>query len=91
MAGVEAEVVHLVGGGAAIPLLRRLAASACDRPVLAGPVEATVVGNALVQAIADGSVPDVTHGRALVERSLDVVRVEPAATLDWPALAARLS
>jgi len=90
VAGFEADVVHLVGGGAAIPLLRRLAASACGRPLLAGPVEATVVGNALVQAIADGSVPDLAHGRVLVERSLDVVRIEPAATLDWPALATRL-
>ena len=51
-AGIDAAVIHLVGGGAAIPLLSRLCASACERPVLAGPVEATVTGNALVQAVA---------------------------------------
>ena len=90
VAGVDAEVVHLVGGGSAIPLLRRLAASACGRPVLAGPVEATVVGNALVQATADGMLSDVAHGRELVERSLGVVRCDPEPTLDWDALATRL-
>ena len=46
VAGFDADVIHLVGGGSAIPLLRRLCASACERPVLAGPAEATVVGNA---------------------------------------------
>ena len=46
----RADVIHLVGGGSSNTLLARLAASACERPVLCGPVEATVVGNALVQA-----------------------------------------
>ena len=54
VAGFEAEVIHLVGGGSSIPLLRELCASACGRPVLAGPAEATVAGNAIVQAIAGG-------------------------------------
>ena len=48
-------------------LLVRLCASACDRPVLVGPAEATVVGNALVQAIADGTILDLETGRRLVE------------------------
>src|SRR6478735_2517892 len=42
----RAEVIHLVGGGSSNALLARLAASACERQVLCGPVEATVVGNA---------------------------------------------
>ena len=54
LSGVEATTIHLIGGGSAIPLLRRLCASACERPVLAGPAEATVVGNAVVQAVAAG-------------------------------------
>jgi rhamnulokinase len=90
VAGIEAAVVHLVGGGAAIPTLRELCASACDRPVLAGPVEATVAGNAIVQAVAAGVLSDVDDGRRLVERSLPVERVEPRPTLDWDALASRL-
>jgi rhamnulokinase len=89
--GVPAEQIHLVGGGSAIPLLRRLSASACERPVLAGPAEATVVGNAIVQAIAAGVLDDVAHGRQLVRPALAVDRVLPEPTLDWDALAARLN
>ena len=65
--GWRAEMIHLVGGGSSNSLLARLAASACERPVLCGPVEATVVGNALVQAIADGVLDDLEHGRRVVE------------------------
>ena len=90
VAGFEAEVIHLVGGGSTIPLLRELCASACGRPVLAGPAEATVVGNTIVQAIAGGTLTDVAGGRELVERTLDLVAVAPRHTLDWNALAARL-
>jgi rhamnulokinase len=90
VAGFEAEVIHLVGGGSSIPLLRELCASACERPVLAGPAEATVAGNAIVQAIAGGTLTDIAHGRDLVGRTLDVVEVAPTVTLDWTALAARL-
>jgi rhamnulokinase len=90
VAGFDAEVIHLVGGGSSIPLLRRLCASACDRPVLAGPAEATVVGNALVQAVASGALPDLAHGRRLVERAMPPARLAPEATLDWDALAHRV-
>jgi rhamnulokinase len=90
VAGIDAAVVHLVGGGSAIPALRALCASACGRPVLAGPVEATVAGNAIVQAVTAGALVDVEEGRRLVERSLPVARVDPRPTLDWDALAARL-
>jgi rhamnulokinase len=91
VAGFRAEVIHLVGGGAANELLARLCASACERPVLAGPVEATVVGNALVQAIADGTLPDLASGRALVERALPPRRIEPEPTLDWQSLTTRFA
>ncbi len=91
VSGRPAERIHLVGGGSAIPLLRRLCASVCERPVLAGPSEATVVGNAIVQATATGALADVAHGRRLVERALAVDQVTPEPVLDWDALAARLT
>ena len=91
VAGFEADVIHLVGGGSSIPLLRELCASACGRPVLAGPAEATVAGNVIVQAIASGALADLAEGRRLVERALDLVEVPPRQTLDWPALASRIS
>jgi rhamnulokinase len=84
------ERIHLVGGGSAIPLLRRLCASACDRPVLAGPAEATVLGNAIVQAATRGTLDGIAHGRRLVSGALGVDQVMPERMLDWDALAARL-
>lgn len=77
VAGFEAEVIHLVGGGAANALLAALCASACERPVLVGPVEATVIGNAIVQAIADGTIANLTAGRALIERTMPSTLVTP--------------
>ena len=79
-----------MGGGSSNRLLARLAASACERPVLCGPVEATVVGNALVQAIADGVLDDLDHGRRLVESALPPIVVEPERTYDWTSLEDRL-
>ena len=54
LSGREVEVVHLVGGGARNALLCQLTADACGVPVIAGPVEAAALGNALVQARAGG-------------------------------------
>jgi rhamnulokinase len=90
VAGLEADAIHLVGGGAAISLLQRLCASACERVVLPGPVEATVVGNALVQAVATGALDDIEQGRRLVERATAVDPVPPEHVTDWEALAGRL-
>lgn len=55
LTGEQVEVVHVVGGGARNELLCRLTAEACGRPVVAGPVEATALGNVLVQARAAGA------------------------------------
>ena len=52
LAGVEVDVIHLVGGGCEIGLLCRLTADSAGIPVIAGPVEATAIGNVVVQARA---------------------------------------
>ena len=78
VSGTAAERIHLVGGGSAIPLLRRLCASACDRPVLAGPAEATVVGNAIVQAAARERSTEIAHGRRLVAPRSPSIRSCPS-------------
>ena len=90
ISGRRAEVIHLVGGGSSNTLLARLAASACQRRVLCGPAEATVIGNALVQAVADGVLDDLEHGRRLVESALAPIVVEPEVTYDWSSLEDRL-
>jgi rhamnulokinase len=77
LAGQRAEVVHIVGGGAANPLLCQLTADLTGRPVLAGPVEATAVGNLLVQAWATGELGSLAEVRAVVARSLPPRLFEP--------------
>jgi rhamnulokinase len=56
LSGTTVSVIHLVGGGAQNELLCQLTADLSGRPVVAGPVEATAIGNVLVQARAQGFV-----------------------------------
>jgi rhamnulokinase len=71
-------VLHLVGGGARNALLCQLLADASDLPVIAGPVEATAIGNVLVQARTHGTLTgDLFTLRGLVRRTADVVRYSP--------------
>ncbi|MFF3438775.1 rhamnulokinase family protein [Streptosporangium sp. NPDC002721] len=73
------EAVHLVGGGAASDTLCGLVADFAGRPVLAGPVEATAVGNLLVQAMADGRLGSLTELREVVRRSFRPRPFSPSA------------
>jgi rhamnulokinase len=79
LSGRKVEVVHLVGGGTRNRLLCELTAAACGLPVLAGPVEATALGNALVQARAHGSISgDLETLRALLRATQEIRRHQPA-------------
>ena len=79
LSGIDVTTIHLVGGGAQNELLCQLTADACGRPVIAGPVEATAVGNVLVQARARGLVSgDLEALRALVRATHHLRRYEPA-------------
>jgi rhamnulokinase len=80
LSGRRADVVHIVGGGAANPLLCQLTADLTGRPVLAGPVEATAVGNLLVQAWAMGELGSLREVRDVVARSLPPRRFDPHRT-----------
>ncbi|WP_049575240.1 rhamnulokinase [Nonomuraea sp. SBT364] len=77
LSGRPVEVVHLVGGGSLNELLCRLTADATGLPVVAGPVEAAALGNALMQARARGLVGDLAEMRDLVRRSAGVRTYEP--------------
>jgi len=78
LSGRQVEVVHLVGGGARNRLLCQLTADACELPVEAGPVEASALGNVLVQARAHGSVEgDLGALRALLRATQAIRRYEP--------------
>ena len=50
------ETIHIVGGGTQNRLLCQMAADACERRVVAGPIEATAIGNLMMQAVAGGDV-----------------------------------
>ncbi|MEU8251073.1 rhamnulokinase family protein [Nonomuraea sp. NPDC048916] len=77
LSGRSVEVVHLVGGGSRNALLCRLTADVTGLPVVAGPVEAAALGNALVQARARGLVGELAEMRDLVRRSAGVRVYEP--------------
>ena len=78
LSGQSVEVVHLVGGGARNSLLCQLTADACGVPVLAGPVEATAIGNVLIQARAHGLLAgDLETLRALVRATQEIRHYEP--------------
>jgi rhamnulokinase len=81
--GRSFSVIHLVGGGAHNQLLCQLSADAAGLPVLAGPAEATVLGNATVQLIALGAFRDLKEARAAIARSTAVTRFEPRDQARW--------
>jgi rhamnulokinase len=79
LSGRPVDIVHVVGGGARNTLLCQLTADACGLPVVAGPVEATALGNVLVQARALGAIDgELSALRALVRETQPVVRYEPS-------------
>jgi rhamnulokinase len=91
IAGRTVDVLHVVGGGSQNALLCQLTADACGVPVLAGPVEASALGNVLVQARTLGvELPDLAAMRALVRRTHALRRYEPRPGVDWDAAQARL-
>ena len=79
LTGERIEVIHIVGGGSQSRLLNQFTADACQRPVLAGPVEATAMGNLLTQIRADGELDSLAEMRAVVRASSSVQRYEPSA------------
>jgi rhamnulokinase len=87
--GRSIENVHVVGGGSRNQLLCRMTAAATRLPVLAGPVEATALGNIVIQAIADGTVGSIADGRQLIENSLPSRLYPPEADDRWDAAYAR--
>lgn len=89
LAGTQCEVIHIVGGGSRNELLCQLTANATGRPVVAGPVEATVLGNALVQLIARRSLTHLAEARQLVARMSDLRHYEPQETARWAEAAQR--
>jgi rhamnulokinase len=85
LTGRRLDTIRIVGGGSQNALLCQLTADACGRRVVAGPAEATALGNILVQAVATGLLPDIAAGRAAVAASAEQAIFEPHASADWDA------
>ncbi|MBS0261020.1 MAG: rhamnulokinase [Planctomycetes bacterium] len=89
LSGTRVEVIHIVGGGSQSELLNQFTANACGRPVVAGPVEATALGNILVQARTSGAVSNLAEMRAVVRASGGVKVFEPRDQSAWEGAYAR--
>jgi rhamnulokinase len=83
LAGTTCDVIHIVGGGVRNELLCQLTANATGLPVVAGPVEATVLGNAIVQLIARGELAHLAEARQRVARMSELQHYEPQDTARW--------
>lgn len=88
LSGQRVDVLHIIGGGANNRLLCQMAANATGRDVLAGPAEATALGNALVQLVALGEIGSVAEGRAIIRGSITPDHFTPERA-GWDAAFAR--
>lgn len=75
--GTKYACLNVVGGGTKDGFLMELTSCALRRPVIAGPVEATATGNILVQALANGDLPDLDAVREVVRNSFELKTFEP--------------
>ncbi len=81
--GTPIKTIHIVGGGSRNALLNQFTADATGRQVLAGPVEATAIGNLLMQAKACGRIDSIGDLRQVVASSFPVTVYEPGETTAW--------
>lgn len=91
MLGTTIKTIHVVGGGSKNALLCQFTADACARPVHCGPIEATAIGNILMQALGRGRLASIAELREVVARSFPVTVYEPRDTAAWTEAAARFA
>jgi rhamnulokinase len=83
LTGTCFDEIRVVGGGARNRLLNQFTADATGRRVVAGPVEATALGNIAMQMVATAAVSSLEQARALIDRSFPVVSYEPSGSERW--------
>lgn len=81
--GKRFSALHMLGGGIQGELLCQLTANSCSIPVIAGPVEATALGNIMIQLVALGALRDIGEGRTLIARSESLKRYQPVDQEQW--------
>jgi len=90
LANKEFAPIHIIGGGTKNRLLNQFAADATNRVVVTGPVEATAIGNVLMQAIGMNHLGSLTDAREVVRLSFEPEIYEPKRTADWDEAYTRL-
>ncbi|MEQ9406438.1 MAG: rhamnulokinase family protein [Fuerstiella sp.] len=83
LTGTPVQVIHIVGGGTQNQLLNQFTADACGRPVFAGPIEATALGNVLLQARAAGDLSSLSEIREVVRTSETIGEYTPEHPAAW--------
>jgi rhamnulokinase len=91
LTGNRIEVIHIVGGGSQNQTLNQFTADACQRPVVAGPVEATAMGNLLVQIRADREVSSLSEMREVIRKSSAPKIFTPGKPGAWDEVFGRFS
>ncbi len=83
LTGTRFEEIRIIGGGSRNRMLNQFTANATGLPVIAGPVEATALGNIAMQMLATGAVTSLAEARAVIDRSFPTDRFEPNDTDQW--------
>jgi rhamnulokinase len=83
LTGRRLSKLRVVGGGSRNRMLCQFTANATNRTVVTGPVEASVLGNVLVQAIATGHIKNLTQGREIISTCIDQSVFEPYKIDEW--------
>lgn len=83
--GKRLSTIHIIGGGTQNRLLCQFTADATGRRVIAGPIEATSLGNVLMQAIALGHIGSLSEGRQIIAKSFELAVYEPRDPAAWDA------
>jgi rhamnulokinase len=83
VSGLPNRVIHIVGGGSRNAFLNQLTANACGVKVVAGPEEATAVGNAMVQALALGVIRKMIDAKALISSAFSISEFAPRDRETW--------
>jgi len=83
MVGHKLDPIHIIGGGTKNTLLSQFTADACGKKVISGPVEATAIGNLIMQSIAKGDISSWEEGRSVICNSFEILTFNPGDQKPW--------
>ncbi len=89
VSGKPSSVIHIIGGGSKNVFLNQLAANACGMKVVAGPEEATAVGNAMVQAMGLGVIAKLSEAKSMIRAAFPIRELAPRDRETWEKAYAR--